>query len=176
MRSRMRSAARKRMCGLVGVGLAFAVLAAGGQTAGTPRNERLSTPQPRDVAPTRANSSVGILREIRDLHTGVRWLIVRDQHNPAGPGVMMATDESAVLRPEVDSQNRGPSFAIQAGDRLLVEEHTVTADSYLDAIALERAQPGGDVHVRLTLGGKVVRVRAIAAGRAVFTRQEKDQQ
>ena len=59
-------------------------------------------------------------------------------------------------------------IVVRAGDRLIVEEHTARVDAALEARALASAVAGAALVVRLTLGGKVVRVVALGPGRAAF--------
>jgi hypothetical protein len=55
---------------------------------------------------------------------------------------------------------------IHVGQRVVVEEHTATADVYLDAVAMEPAATGSIFHVRLKFGGKVALAVAAAQGEA----------
>lgn len=60
------------------------------------------------------------------------------------------------------------SPAIHAGERLMVEEKSAVAEGRLEAVALEPAQIGSTLDVRLRTGGKVMRAVAVAPGRAVL--------
>lgn len=106
-----------------------------------------------------------IRREIRDPHDGARWVIVANKKHPAGPGRMILADDASETGDcfSVDNPLRA---VIHVGDRVLVEEHTATAEAYLEAAALGTAGVGGRLDVRLKIGGKVVRVVALAPGRA----------
>ena len=116
------------------------------------------------------------LREIDDLQTGERWLLLRDGVHPGGPGrLTLATGLPDNGR--VDGKGRGagakplaagsrPRVAIRGGDRLVVEENTAVVAVHLEAVALGPAAPGGSLQARLEIGGKVVRVVALAPGRA----------
>lgn len=55
---------------------------------------------------------------------------------------------------------------IHAGDEVIVEEHTAVVDARLEARALASAPIGAEFTARLKIGGLVVRVVALAAGRA----------
>jgi flagella basal body P-ring formation protein FlgA len=57
---------------------------------------------------------------------------------------------------------------IHAGDPLVVEEDTPVVEARLAATALGPAARGATLQARLSIGGKVVRVRALAAGRAAL--------
>jgi flagella basal body P-ring formation protein FlgA len=54
------------------------------------------------------------------------------------------------------------------GDHLIVEEHTKLLDASLEAIALASARAGQTLRVRLSIGGRVVKAIAAAAGRATL--------
>ena len=57
---------------------------------------------------------------------------------------------------------------IRAGDKLVVEEHSLTTDAYLEGVALGPAGPGAALRVRLSIGSRVVRAVAVAPGRATL--------
>jgi flagella basal body P-ring formation protein FlgA len=57
-----------------------------------------------------------------------------------------------------------PVPVIGAGDRLILEEHSAVVDARLEAVALGPAAVGSALRVRLVIGGRVVRARALAAG------------
>jgi hypothetical protein len=61
-----------------------------------------------------------------------------------------------------------PVPMIRPGDRLVVEEHTATAEAYLEGVALETALCGATLKVRLMIGGNVARAIAVAPGRAAL--------
>ncbi len=112
----------------------------------------------------------GILGEIDDPHTGVRWLLMRDAENAGGPGRLVRTGHAGS---DARGGTRGdaPGAArlrplIHAGDALIVEEHTAIVDAWLEAVALGAAAAGAECRARLKIGGRVVRVVALAAGRA----------
>jgi hypothetical protein len=112
-----------------------------------------------------------IIREIDDPRNGDRWLLVRDDTHPGGPGLLLLV--SAV---QIKTRQTGPGLAapppiIRAGDRLIVEENTAVAEARLEAVALSPAWPGSLFSVRLTMGGRVLRVLAAGPGRA-FLQQE----
>jgi flagella basal body P-ring formation protein FlgA len=50
----------------------------------------------------------------------------------------------------------------------MIEEHTAIADVQLEAVALSPAMVGAAFKVRLTVGGKVMRVMALGPGHATF--------
>ncbi len=113
-------------------------------------------------------------REIDDPHSGARWLVVKDIEHPGGPGrlvplgagwhaeVLLHAPKLAVAAP-----------VIRAGDRIVVEEHTDVVDAVLEAVALGPAVEQGPLDARLRIGGRVVRVVALATGRArLFSKGE----
>lgn len=111
-------------------------------------------------------------REIDDPHSGMRWLVVRDAEHPGGPGrvVPLGAGERGDL-PLRAPKLRAAKLAaaapvIRAGDRIVVEEHTDVVDAALEAVALGPAVEQGALNVRLKIGGRVVRVVAVAPGRA----------
>jgi hypothetical protein len=121
-----------------------------------------------------SDGAAGLLREIDDPSSGTRWLLVRDQSNPGGPGRLeLVTPES---NPEaLGTRARVPLVAqirpvpvIRAGDKLVVEEHSATTDAYLEGVALGPAVRGSALNVRLSIGGRMVRAVAVAPGRAAL--------
>jgi hypothetical protein len=115
-----------------------------------------------------------IVREIDDPHTGKRWLLMRDERYPGGPGRMVLAGvvlkESDVVIGRKAGQLVDTRFqsVIRAGDRLTVEEHTAVVDAVLEARALAPAALGGAFDARLMIGGRVVRVVALGPGRAAL--------
>jgi len=113
-----------------------------------------------------------LVREIDDPHTGVRWLLMRNDANPGGPGrfTLVATGRSAAeggpKRPVNTTKEARLHPVIRAGDRLIVEEHTAVVNVTLEARALSPATLGAVLKARLMIGGKVVRVVALGPGRA----------
>jgi hypothetical protein len=110
-----------------------------------------------------------IFREIDDQQTGARWLLTRDRMHPGGPGkLVLLQGRNSDARPSGNTNADAALAApvIHAGDALIVEEHTAVADARLEAVALGVAVRGGELKARLKIGGKVVRVMAVAAGRA----------
>ncbi len=115
----------------------------------------------RAVAPTE------VLREITDPHTGCRWLLVRDPNHLSGPGRLIATADS-ILDAHLETSMHPPLQVIHSGDHLTLEESTSTVEARLEAVALGPAMVGSPFNVRLVLGGKVMRARALGPGRAAF--------
>jgi len=114
------------------------------------------------------------VREIDDPHTGDRWLLMRNDQVPGGPGrlVLVAAHRSAAG--SATSRAAGPAGdaqilpVIRAGDRLILEEHTARVDAVLEARAMNPAAPGASLDVRLTIGGNVVRAVALGPGRVAL--------
>jgi hypothetical protein len=117
-----------------------------------------------------------IVREIDDPHTGDRWLLMRNEQFPGGPGrlVLVAAHRVAYINsPERLASNAeaGESSlvpVIRTGDKLIVEEHTAVVDAVLEARALSPAAVGAGLDVRLAIGGNVMRAVALGPGRAAL--------
>ncbi len=120
-----------------------------------------------------------LYREIDDPHNGDRWLLVRNEEFPGGPGRMVrvvaarnAAGGSFGLAGQTTGQpatETAPALpVIRPGDRLIVEEHTAVVDARLEARALMPAAVGAAFSARLMIGGQVVRVVALGPGRAVL--------
>ena len=131
-----------------------------------------------------------VVREINDPHTGDEWILMRNPFRPEGPGRLVLVKGAGIRQasagtgdeahPDAPSQNRGPNpIAIQpvihSGDVLVVEEHTAVVEARLEAVAVGPAARGAAFEARLKIGGKVVRVVAVSAGRAVFAPEEEAQ-
>ncbi len=125
-----------------------------------------------------ASDTVEVIREIDDPSTGNRWLLVRDWNRPGGPGrLLLLAGSLRTTHPEPAGQI-SPSLAgtefntaapvIRGGDPLIVEENTPLVEARLAATALGPAVRGAALEARLQIGGKIVRVRALAPGRAAL--------
>ena len=122
-----------------------------------------------------------LYREIDDPHTGDRWLLLRNEEFPGGPGRLVrvragqsaasGADEPIGVPRQLD-QPAGQAAqllpVIRSGDRVVVEEHTAVVDVVLEARALAPAAAGAVFVARLAIGGRVVRVVALGPGRAAF--------
>ena len=115
-----------------------------------------------------------VVREIDDPHTGDRWLLLRNDQVPGGPGLLVLVvahrnaSVGAALRAAGQTGETQFLPVIRAGDRLIVEEHTARVDAVLEARALNPAAPGTAFDARLTIGGNVVRAVALGPGRAAL--------
>lgn len=107
-------------------------------------------------------------RSIDDPSLGTRWLLIPESEHPGGPGRLVRVDSSVFSCISTNAFPISQAVVIRAGDRLLLEAHTSTADTWLSAIALGPACPGAPFLARLTLDNSIVRVVAIAPGRAIF--------
>jgi hypothetical protein len=129
-----------------------------------------------------------IFREIRDPHSGMCWLLVRDEAHPGGPGRLVLAEETSPLQSgdrqalnRAESRQAAESFTgtsvpvIRAGDRLIVEEETPVIAARLEAVALGPAAVGGEFEVRLKMGGKVMRAVAQGPGRAALQSEREAQ-
>jgi hypothetical protein len=113
-----------------------------------------------------------IYREIDDPNTGDRWLLLRNQEYPGGPGRLVrvaAAGRAAGSGAEaLGGQSAAALPVIRSGDRVIVEEHTAVVDAVLEARALKPAAMGAVFEARLLIGGRVVRVVALGPGRAAL--------
>jgi hypothetical protein len=113
-----------------------------------------------------------IVREIDDPNTGERWLLMRNEQHPGGPGHLVLAAGHASRPADASSQGAGQERegrllpVIRTGDRLIVEEHTPVVDAVLAAQALNPAAQGEALDVRLAIGGKIMRAVALGPGRA----------
>ncbi len=169
------------------VGAMASVVCAQSPAATASRAQVLTSSGSAGAAGSQANPSGDVLREIVDPNNGYRWLLVRQNTLPGGPGrlVLMAGHrESGVQlqqaqsigtqlraqsssQPDLQSSLSAPALpVIRSGDRLTVEEHTAHVDAVLEARALGAAAAGAVLEARLTIGGSVVRVVALGPGRA----------
>jgi hypothetical protein len=114
-----------------------------------------------------------ILREIDDPNTGDRWLLMRDEQHPGGPGRMVLVGghrngPGGVVLAAGQAAQVAFLPVIRSGDRLIVEEHTARVDAVFEARAISPAALGSAFDARLTIGGNVVRVVAMGPGRATL--------
>jgi hypothetical protein len=118
-----------------------------------------------------------VVREIDDVHTGARWLLLRNSLHPERPGRLVMAALGRDWQAGAVFTGLGgtglaevvpPPVAIRRGDALIVEEHTAIADAALEAVALGPAAVGSALEVRLKIGGKVLRAVAISPGRALL--------
>jgi hypothetical protein len=159
---------------IAGVAAVLAILApmASGQAASS------SLVRPRFLisssAPVSASTVPGneIIREIDDPRNGDRWLLVRDDSHPGGPGrlLLAVSGLQSKYRPAGPEPAAQPPI-IRAGDRVIVEENTAVAEARLEAVALGPAWPGSPFNVRLTMGGRVLRVLAAGPARAILQQE-----
>jgi len=147
-------------------------------------------PAPWAVPAGQCQAPGRVVRVIDDGATGDRWLLVKNASDPGGPGRLVrvgnadaASKVQAGSEPARPSTHRAANAAfgsavhpvIRAGDALIVEEHTAVVDARLEAIATGSAVVGAEFEARLKIGGKVVKVMALAAGRAELAPETKAQ-
>jgi len=137
-----------------------------------------STSRPRHLifssAPVSTSTVRGneILREIDDPRNGDRWLLVRDDSHSGGPGLLVLVSADRLQpRQAMPALAAAQPPIIHAGDHVIVEENTAVVEARLEATAMSPAQAGSPLNVRLTMGGKVLRVLAAAPGRAVLQKE-----
>lgn len=133
---------------------------------------------PAQGAPAASNEqsrqSQQVLRSIYDPVFGGCWLLVSDPEHPGGPGRLVPADLSHQLTGSREVRPNPLVVVIRAGDKLLLEAHTRTADTWLDAVALGPARTGASLLARLRFDNRVVRVVATAPGRATLVAPAKD--
>lgn len=107
-----------------------------------------------------------VLATRTDESTGARWVLKLDRAHPGGPGRWVREDRGTLSVPGRATAAEKP--VIRAGDRIVVEEETAVSEARLEATALTSAPGGGVLRARIAIGGRVVTVHAIAAGRAAL--------
>lgn len=125
-----------------------------------------------------------IVREIDDPHTGNRWLLFSDPAHPGGPGRIVVApgkaEGTAVAAASPAARRLDQEIAslrpiLHAGDRIVVEEHSAVVEARLAAVAQGPAGKGGFLNARLQIGGRVVRVVAVAPGLAEIASESEVQ-
>ncbi|MFZ0302592.1 MAG: hypothetical protein WAL75_07905 [Terracidiphilus sp.] len=167
--------------GVFGSAIGIVVLLAYAASPSASQTSRGNVPAAMLVvsAPDLPPATDEIVREIDDDATGECWLLERDSRHPGGPGRMVLVRHETTVRVSIQPGNEVrengshaapelPAPIIRAGDRLTAEEHSAVVDATLEAIALGPAREGSEFRVRLSIGGRVVRAVAIAAGRATL--------
>jgi hypothetical protein len=115
-----------------------------------------------------------ILREIDDPQLGSRWLLMRDDSHPGGPArlvLLSAAPGAARGTRQITPRTDTPPPVIRAGDRVVLEEHTLVVDAHLEAVAMGPAWTGSAFSARLSIGGGMVRALAAGNGRAVLQQE-----
>jgi hypothetical protein len=95
-------------------------------------------------------------------------MVVSDPNRPGGPGRMILAEDAGATPTDLGTRKSPPLPVIHAGEGVVVEEHTTTAEAYLEATALDSGAIGARISVRLKIGRKVLRAVAIAPGRALL--------
>jgi len=162
-----RAVKRKRR----GFGLAWAIAASAWAVPAAAQSGRVNAASPAVVGTVDPELAAGaVRRQIDDPHSGLSWLLVADPAHPGGPGrlVSLTPDERKAMPPKRVAKPVAAKPVIWAGEAVQVEEHSPVLDVSLQAVALGSAAPGSMLRVRLRIGGRVLRVRALAAGRAAI--------
>jgi hypothetical protein len=163
---------------------ATATISAAAQEATAPAAETVN-PDPRvflsTMVPVRMPALLPgrLIRVIEDPNLRDHWLLCRNLDHPGGPGRLLLVTAnrpvSGSILPEgapgadaVAAFKDAARLAIRAGDRLVVEENSAVAEARLGAVALESAAVGSAFHARMEIGGRELRVVAVASGRATF--------
>ncbi len=136
-----------------------------------PATAQKMSPAPLTAVSTAQPEFAGsVFKEIDDQGSGLRWLLVEDPAHPGGPGrlVSLRSDETKAKPGKSAAGVVKTNPVIHAGDTVQVEEHSAVVDASLQAVALSSAIPGGMLRVRLRIGGRVVKARALGIGRAAL--------
>lgn len=126
---------------------------------------------------SRIATSYRAIRSFEDPGTHQHWLLLRNLSRPAAPAVLVerSLDSSCAGSSLEKSDQRSLSGqryslpVIQAGDYIVVSEHTRITDAELEATALNPAAIGESLSVRLKFGGRAVNAIATAPGRATLS-------
>jgi hypothetical protein len=126
------------------------------------------------------------VRVIQDPHTQMRWLLERDPARPGGPGRMVLLGRQEIsqsnsisiadanARIDANIKTNISPRVIRSGDRLILEENSALVEARLEAVALGSATAGAELNVRLAIGGRILRARAIAPGLVAFAADRGD--
>ena len=153
-------------------GFALLVLVAG--SPGITQTIGPSAAGPASVGPPIQNvpGLSSVFREIFDPHSHERWVLLRDVVHSGGPGRLVPAKPEGELSASANRRERNEGTpgvvapCIHVGDKVVVEERTPAADVYLEAVAMEPAVAESMFHVRLKIGGTVLRAVALAPGKA----------
>lgn len=155
----------------VGFGLAWTIAASASLYAVAAQESRPNAAPLVVVTTADPELAAGsVFKEIDDQGSGLRWLLVEDPAHPGGPGrlVSLRSDETKAKPGKSAARVVKTNAVIHAGDTVQVEEHSAVVDASLQAVALSSAIPGEMFRVRLRIGRRVVKARALAVGRAAL--------
>src|ERR1700743_2877202 len=116
-----------------------------------------------------------VVSERTDPATGARWVLMQDAEPSAAPGRWVLAEAGDEKAAGASREATRQKLVIHAGDRIVVEERTAVMRARVEGTALESAGDGGalqtaedagELRARLTIGGQLLAVRAIAPGRA----------
>lgn len=113
------------------------------------------------------------LRVIDDPGTGHRWLLVEQISRPGAPALLVQIPSDRDLK-RLGCLSETPLSRMQefqvpiihAGESIALSESSATLDVQLEGTALQSAQVGAALAVRLKVGGHLVHALATAPGRA----------
>lgn len=122
--------------------------------------------------PAQTQSAQSLGRAINDPYTGERWLLAANTVHPERPRKLtLVSSGGRATSEDLESgfkQSQPLPFGIRAGQRVEVFGETEKISFLLEACALASAPAGGEFIARLKIGGRLVRARALASGRAEF--------
>jgi hypothetical protein len=132
----------------------------------------------QDLAAGEWQNTAGInaVRVIQDPHTSMCWLLKRDPARPGGPGRMILlgrqesseSNSASIAKANAKTSANMLTPVIRSGDRVVLEENSAIVEARLEAVALGSANMDAELNVRLALGGKILKAKAIGPGRAAF--------
>ncbi len=122
-----------------------------------------------------------VVRRIDDPQAGLRWLLLKNTRNPAGPGRLVPASVENV-KPGAERVHRPTAGmlrayasrqipVIRAGDALVVEDESAVARIRLEGIAMMPAAAGANLKVRLKVGGQTINATALGPGHAWLSAQ-----
>ena len=114
-----------------------------------------------------------IVSERTDPGTGARWVLMRDAEHPAALAHWVLVEAGKERAVGAGAEATGEKLMIHAGDKIVVEEQTAVMSAWLEATALTSAGSGGELRVRLAIGGRVLVVRAIAPATAEMEEEKQ---
>lgn len=120
------------------------------------------------AAPEATTTTVEIVKVIDDPQTGKRWLLLKNQQHPGGPGQLVPVDASLTTVAGQIARPLPSQPMIRSGDPVVVEEQTPLLEARYEAVALCSAAKGKAMNVRLKVNGKVLHAVALGPGRVAL--------
>jgi hypothetical protein len=151
------------------------------ESAAETRTERACSVQ---ILNARSNGGVRDGQATEDPASGIRWRVAKDPSHPEWPARLVKVSDRASCGhwsagPLTTQERRVTVGAAQRpivrpGDSIVVSQDTRAVNAEFDATALSNGWPGDSIKVRLRFGGKVMRVKVTAPGRALLIGDESE--